>query len=85
MIVMAAPIKALMERAYVPRNEKTPNNIPKVAVAEAPEDTPRIKGSARWLRTKACMATPVMAKEAPTIIPNNTRGKRSPQTIFSSS
>ena len=45
MIVTAEPIKALKASEYWPRKEKAPNSIPRVAKAEAPDDTPKIKGS----------------------------------------
>ncbi len=81
-IVTADPIKALIESEKVPKNEKMPKSMPKVANADAPEDTPSIKGSASLFLTRACIVTPVTDKEAPTIIPRSTRGKRKPITIF---
>ena len=84
-IVAAAPMNALMESWYGPRNENVPNSMPSVAVAEAPLDTPRMYGSASELRTSACIATPVTASDAPTIMPSSTRGNRSPHTMFSCS
>ena len=73
-----------MEREYVPRKENTPNSIPSVANAAAPEDTPRMKGSARLLRTRACIVTPQMARDAPTTSPRQTRGNLRTRTMFCS-
>jgi hypothetical protein len=46
MIVKAAPINALTDSEYLPKNANAPNSIPSVAVTAAPLDTPRINGSA---------------------------------------
>lgn len=69
----------------MPRKEKAPKSIPRVAKAAAPEETPRMNGSARLLRTSACMVTPHTAREAPTTKPRQTRGNRRLRMMFWSS
>ncbi len=84
MMVAAAPKKALIDKAYFPRNENAPNNIPNVAKAQAPDETPRMNGSASLFLTNACIDTPVTANDPPTIIPSKTLGRRRFITMFSS-
>ena len=74
-----------MDSEYTPRNANAPNSMPSVANAAAPEETPSKNGSARLLRTSACIATPHTASDAPTTMPRHTRGRRSPITMFQSS
>ena len=45
-----------------------------VAPREAPDDTPKIYGSANGFCTIACITTPLIAKPAPANITNNIRG-----------
>ena len=54
--------------------EPAPTRNAKVAPKEAPEDIPRMYGSASGFWTIACITTPANANEIPTITPISARG-----------
>lgn len=68
-VAMIAPKKEPIEV-----KEINPKAIVSVAPNVAPEETPRIYGSAIGLFTVACMATPHRESPAPARRPNNTLG-----------
>ena len=47
----------------------------------APDETPKMNGSASGLRTTACKTAPATARDAPTTSPSNARGRRNSQMI----
>ena len=73
----AAPAKA--ERCR-PAND-APRSIAPSAPAEAPPETPRMKGSARGLRSSTCSRVPASASRPPQANAASARGARTPQTI----
>lgn len=83
-VAASAPRNAVPVSELEPRPTPKPNRIAAAAPVEAPEDTPRMNGSASTLRTRAWSATPLTASPAPTIAPSKTRGLRTTQTMLSS-
>src|SRR5699024_7656515 len=79
----SAPRKASSDCAYSPSAAPIPKRIAAAAPVEAPPETPRMYGSASRLRTIACSAAPLIARQAPTAAPISTRGTRTDQTIAS--
>src|SRR5690606_38976970 len=59
----------------------SPNTTTAAAPTEAPEETPRMNGSASGLRTSDCTAAPTAARPAPTTAASSTRGVRTCQMI----
>ena len=74
--ITSAPIKAQMPTACVPKRLPSPKKIAIVAPNDAPEDIPRIYGSAKGFLTMACMMMPDKVSPIPTHAANNIRGKR---------
>ena len=76
LVAMSAPRNAPNDTAYAPIMENMPSTIAHAAPAPAPEDTPRMYGSASALRVMVCMASPTSASPAPVQIANSVRGRR---------
>lgn len=76
------PQKVTLVFAKTPVNTvEAPTIIENVAPKDAPEERPRMYGSANGFCTVACIITPDKAKLIPTTQPISTRGKRMVQTI----
>ncbi len=57
-----------------PRSAEEPSAMANVAPRDAPDDIPRMYGSARGFWTVACIMTPASASAMPTVPARNTRG-----------
>ena len=65
----------------VARKTPTPSKIDSVAPRDAPDEIPRIYGSANGFFTIACITTPTTASPIPTPTPSMIRGRRITHTI----
>ena len=79
--ITKAPIKAAIPTKFGPSAAPTPRRIAEVAPSDAPEEIPRMYGSARGFFTIACMMTPQDASPAPTSAARTSRGRRRSHTI----
>ena len=75
-----APINAQIPIACAPRKAPSPKKIAQVAPSDAPDETPKIYGSAKGFFTTACMIIPESVKPMPTQAARIIRGIRSIQT-----
>ena len=75
-----APTKAMAPTERAPHAAPTPNNAARVAPSEAPDEMPRMYGSASGFLTMACITTPQRPRAAPTAAPSTSRGSRISQT-----
>ena len=79
-----APKNALKDKPICENRPTAPKPtiIAKVAPKEAPEEIPKIYGSANGFWTTACMIVPQIARPQPIKIADNTRGERTNQMIL---
>ena len=77
----SAPMKAQTPMALTPRALTTPSSAATVAPSVAPEEIPRMYGSARGLRTMACMTQPDTDSAMPIPTAMITLGSRTNHTI----
>ena len=82
--IAMAPIKAITPTKFSPNITPTPNKIATVAPRDAPDEIPRIYGSANGFLTIACMITPDTARPAPIIAAISKRGILSSHIIVCS-
>ena len=76
-----APIKADTPIKFSPKIFPKPNIIALAAPKEAPEETPKIYGSAKGFFTMACITVPQTANPAPIQTASIILGKRNSHTI----
>ena len=69
-----APINAITPTKFPPNTAPNPSIIANVAPSDAPDDIPKIYGSARGFFTIACITTPLILNAIPIAIANTTRG-----------
>ena len=74
-------MKAMMPTYSSPKAMPTPIKIATVAPVDAPDEIPKIYGSASGFLTMACIMTPLTASPAPTKAAKITRGIRNIHTI----
>ncbi|CAM5590980.1 hypothetical protein SANTM175S_00705 [Streptomyces antimycoticus] len=79
----SAPMNAPADRDTAP--PPTPRTTTATAPVEAPEDTPRTKGSASGLRSRDCITAPQSASPAPHTAASRVRGMRRFHTMPSRS
>ena len=82
--IAMAPIKAITPTKFSPNITPTPNRMATVAPRDAPEEIPKIYGSAKGFLTMACMITPDTARPAPIMAAINRRGIRNSHIIVCS-
>ena len=79
--IRKAPINAQIPIELEPNTAPTPRKIATVAPRDAPEEIPRIYGSAIGFFTMACITTPATARPMPTAVARRIRGRRINHTI----
>ena len=81
-VASAAPRNALPSTWKLPRNANQPPTMAPTAPAPAPDDTPRMYGSASSFFVIVCSSRPQTASPAPQSAAKSERGKRMSQRMF---
>ena len=76
-----APPAAASPMKFSPRKAPSPNMIAAVAPSDAPEEMPKMYGSASGFFTIACMMTPQTESPMPVSTASTMRGRRSSQMM----
>ncbi|OPY30387.1 MAG: hypothetical protein A4E31_00404 [Methanomassiliicoccales archaeon PtaU1.Bin030] len=79
--VMKAKRKAMAGMANAPLTQDTPRTRARDAPNAAPADMPMTEGEAMGFLNRPCMVAPATARDAPTMTPSSTRGRRRLRTI----
>ena len=79
--IAKAPINAAIPTKFSPQATPMPSRIAAVAPSDAPEEIPKIYGSAKGFFTTACIITPQAESPIPTSAASTKRGRRSSQIM----